>query len=114
MGRRRIPRCGVLGRQYGVTTVRGDRYAGEWPRERFRVQGIAYRASDRSKGELYGAFLPALNSGRVELLDHARVVAQFCALERRTTRGGRDSIETARRPTRISVAYSYIPQYKCS
>jgi hypothetical protein len=34
-----------------------------------------------------------LNSGRVELLDHPRLAAQLCALERRVTRGGRDSID---------------------
>jgi hypothetical protein len=33
------------------------------------------------------------NSSRVELLDHPRLVAQLCTLERRTARGGRDSID---------------------
>jgi hypothetical protein len=37
--------------------------------------------------------LPILNGGRAELLDHPRLVAQLCALERRTARGGRDSID---------------------
>jgi hypothetical protein len=37
--------------------------------------------------------LPLLNSGRVELLDHKRLVAQLCGLERRTSRAGRDSID---------------------
>jgi hypothetical protein len=36
--------------------------------------------------------LPLLNSGRVELLDHARCVAQICCLERQVSRGGRDNI----------------------
>ena len=34
-------------------------------------------------------------SGRVRLLDHARLLAQFLGLERRTARGGRDSIDHA-------------------
>jgi hypothetical protein len=34
-----------------------------------------------------------VNSGRVELLDHPRVRAQFLALERRVTRSGNDSID---------------------
>jgi hypothetical protein len=38
-------------------------------------------------------FLPALNSDVVELLDHPRLGAQLAALERRTARGGRDSID---------------------
>ena len=37
--------------------------------------------------------LPLLNSGRVELLDHKRLVAQLCTLERRTSRAGKDSID---------------------
>jgi hypothetical protein len=31
----------------------------------------------------------------VELLDHPRLTAQMCGLERRTPRGGRDSIDHA-------------------
>jgi hypothetical protein len=37
--------------------------------------------------------LPLLNSGRIELLDHQRLVAQLCGLERRTSRAGKDSID---------------------
>ncbi len=36
---------------------------------------------------------PSFNAGSVALLDHPRLVAQLCALERRTARGGRDSID---------------------
>jgi hypothetical protein len=36
--------------------------------------------------------LPLLNRGRVELLDHARCIAQICCLERQVSRGGRDNI----------------------
>jgi hypothetical protein len=35
----------------------------------------------------------ALNSGRVEMVDNPRLVAQICSLERRTARGGRDSVD---------------------
>ena len=34
-----------------------------------------------------------LNSGRLELLEHSRLVAQLCGLERRTSRLGKDSID---------------------
>jgi len=37
--------------------------------------------------------LPTLNAKRVELLDIPRLVSQLCSLERRTARGGRDSID---------------------
>ena len=49
--------------------------------------------SKLSKSELYLDLLPLLNSGRVELLDHPRLLAQLGALERRTARGGRDTVD---------------------
>jgi hypothetical protein len=82
-------------KRYRVSTVRGDRYAGEWPRERFRVNGIEYRPADMAKSELYRDLLPAVNSGIVDLLDHDRLTIQLAGLERRTARGGRDSIDHA-------------------
>ena len=39
--------------------------------------------------------LKAERSARVELLDHPKLVTQLCALERRTARGGKDSIDHA-------------------
>jgi hypothetical protein len=73
---------------YSITRVTGDRYAGEWPREAFRRHGIAYEPADRPKSDLYRDLLPRLTSRRVALLDHPRLSAQLCALERRTGRGG--------------------------
>jgi hypothetical protein len=78
---------------YHVTSVTGDRYAGEWPRERFREHGISYAPAEHAKSDLYRELLPLVNSGAVELLDHPRLIAQLCALERRTARGGKDSID---------------------
>jgi hypothetical protein len=80
-------------KSYGITEVRGDRYGGEWPAERFRVHGITYVPAERPKSDLYRDLLPALNAHRVDLLDVPRLSAQLCALERRTARGGRDSID---------------------
>ena len=78
---------------YRINQVRGDRYAGEWPRERFRANGVSYEVSEETKSEIYQAFLPMLNSARVQYLDLPRLVNQTCSLERRTARGGRDSID---------------------
>ena len=85
----------ALLKSYGVTRVVGDRYAGEWPREQFRKSGVEYEPSAKPKSDLYRDLLPALNAGRVDLLDDARLVAQLVGLERRTARGGRDSIDHA-------------------
>jgi hypothetical protein len=86
--------AGLL-KSYRARRITGDRYAGEWPRERFRMNGIEYVVSEKAKSDLYRDLLPILNSGRCELLDHPRLIAQLCGLERRTARGGRDSIDHA-------------------
>jgi hypothetical protein len=82
-----------LFKSYGITTIYGDRYAGEWPVEGFAKQGISYQQSAKPKSELYIGLLPLINSCRIELLDNRRLVAQLCGLERRTARGGKDSID---------------------
>lgn len=84
--------AGVLA-SYGLNTVTGDRYGGEWPRERFRTHGITYKVSEANKSEIYRELLPLLSAGRVELPDDRRLVSQLCNLERRTARGGKDSID---------------------
>jgi hypothetical protein len=73
-------------RSYFIGTVSGDRYAGEWPRERFAARGIRYEPCEQSKSDLYQALLPALNAKRVHLLDHARLISQLCSLERKKPR----------------------------
>ncbi len=79
---------------YGLGSVTGDRYAGEWPRERFRAHGITYEVSERSKSDIYREFLPVLNSQRCCLLPVPKLEQQLVSLERRTTRGtGRDIID---------------------
>jgi hypothetical protein len=83
----------ALLKAYGTSSIRGDRYGGLWPRERFAVHGIEYLTADKPKSDIYRDLLPTLNSGRVELLDHSRLIGQLCGLERRTARGGRDSID---------------------
>lgn len=82
-------------RSYGVSRVTGDRYGGEWCREPFRKRGIAYDLAEKPKSDLYRDFVPVVNAGQVSLLDHAVLSAQLVGLERRTARGGRDSIDHA-------------------
>src|SRR5262249_56709853 len=59
----------------------------------FRKAGVEYVCAENPKSDLYKELLPMLSSGRVRLLDQARLLAQFLGLERRTARGGRDSID---------------------
>jgi hypothetical protein len=86
--------CTLL-KSYGISEVTGDRYAGEWPRERFRAHGIAYRLAEKPRSDLYRDMLPVLNSGKADLLDNDRMVNQLVGLERRVARGGRESIDHA-------------------
>ena len=80
-------------KEYGITRAVSDRYAGAWPQEAFARHGITVEQSAKPKSELYGALLPRINSGTVELLDQPRLVSQLVALERRTSRSGRDTID---------------------
>lgn len=77
---------------YNILTVTGDNYAGSWPKEAFARHGINYRTSDKVRSELYLAFLPLVNSQRVELLDHPKMVLQFQTLICQTGRSGKDVI----------------------
>ena len=85
----------TLLKTYGIRTVKGDRYAAEWVVTAFKKVGIEYRPADLNKSEIYRDFLPRLNSGEVDMLDNKRLVTQLLGLERRTARGGRDSIDHA-------------------
>jgi hypothetical protein len=69
----------------------------------FRKQGLQYVEADRTKSDLFVEMLPVLTSGRAQLLDHDRLVAQLLSLERRTGAGGKDTI-THPRDTHDDVA----------
>lgn len=82
-----------LFRSYGVARTHGDRYAAQWTATAFEKRAIAYRHSELPKSALYLNLLPRLNSKTIKLLDHPRSINQIAALERKTYRGGRDSID---------------------
>ena len=84
-------------RSYGAASVVGDRYAGEFAREPFRIRGVDYQIAAYSRSEAYLGLLPAINTpGRIELLDNRRLISQLCALERRVARSGRDTVDHPR------------------
>jgi hypothetical protein len=80
-------------KQYRIHRVMGDHWGGEFVKQPFRLHGINYQVADKPKSDLYRDALPLINSGKVELLDHPKLVAQLCQLERRVTRAGKDSID---------------------
>jgi hypothetical protein len=83
-------------RSYGISEVHGDRYAGAWVSEQFSKNRVVYSHSEKTRSEIYLETLPLLNSGRVELLDDPRLFAQICALERRISVSGKDSVDHPR------------------
>ena len=84
--------CSLL-RQYQVYGIRSDRYGGEWVNESFRRRGVVVEPSEHSKSQLYQDALPMINSRTAALLDNNTLRRQLVSLERRTTRGGKDSID---------------------
>jgi hypothetical protein len=83
---------------YGINTVTGDRYAGDFAPEHFRNNGIIYEVSEKTKSDIYRDAIPLVNAGQVELLDNPRLITQICSLERRVARGGRASIDHPQGP----------------
>jgi hypothetical protein len=79
-------------KSYGLTSTTGDRYSGAWVAEQLGKFGITYKPSDAPKSELYLSALSAINSRRLELVDHPRMISQFTSLERRPGRN-RDFID---------------------
>ncbi|MEJ0096215.1 MAG: hypothetical protein WDN46_23205 [Methylocella sp.] len=87
-----IELCEAL-KTYELHEVTGDRYGAGFTVELFGKNGVTYRHSEMTTSDYFGGFLPILNSRRVQLLDHRRLAAQLCGLERRASRvGAKDSI----------------------
>jgi hypothetical protein len=83
-------------KEFGLRSIRGDRYAAAWTVEAFRNHGITYHHSLLDRSGLYLAALPLLNSGRAQLLDCTRLVNQLCSLQRRTSSSGRQTVDHPR------------------
>lgn len=78
--------AGLL-REYGISRVTGDAYAGQTFRADFQgQQQIAYEVAAGSTSDRYQRFEPRLNAGEVELLDEPKLVEQLTGL---VMRGGK-------------------------
>lgn len=80
-------------KRYSVYQVTTDAYAGIWPVEVWATHGIRSVRAEQPKSELYRSIAPLVNSGTIELPDEKRLIGQLASLERRTGRGGRDTID---------------------
>jgi hypothetical protein len=79
-------------KSYRLACVTADRYAAEFVVDAYRRENVSVERSDRSASEFYLELLPAVNSGRVALLDVDRLRTQLLRLERTTARGGKESV----------------------
>jgi hypothetical protein len=67
-------------RDYGLSRVTGDAYAGETFRRAFAEAGVNYRTSKLAKTDIYEKLEPKLNAGEVELLDLPKLSEQLMTL----------------------------------
>jgi hypothetical protein len=78
---------------YSITKVSGDRHAIGFVSAALGLCGVTFEPTKLSKSELYGELLPLINTSMVELLDIPTMRTQLLALQRRSVRGGKDSID---------------------
>ncbi len=83
-------------KQYRISRVTGDAYAGAWPAQEFARHHISYERAGMAKSDLYVQGLPLLASGLASLPSDKKLVAEITRLERRTTRAGKDSVDHPR------------------
>jgi hypothetical protein len=67
-------------KEYGLSRVTGDAYAGETFRQDFAEHGITYQLCGQPKSDLYEALDVKLNAGEVELLDIGHLQEQLLTL----------------------------------
>ncbi len=90
-----ISEYATLLRAYGVSEVRGDKFAGGFHADEWQRNSITFKASEKTTSENYLQALPMLLSGRVRLLDSATLRSQLIGLERHVQAGGRETITHA-------------------
>lgn len=78
---------------YGLTAARADQYSAEFAVSAYREAGVELLTSELSRSEAYLHMLPVFTTGRVEIPDDPRLRQELLALERRTGRSGKDSVD---------------------
>jgi hypothetical protein len=83
----------ALARDYGVSKIVGDNFAGEWVSASFADAGMRYERSPLTKSALYLEALPVFNRGAVAIPNHERLLRELRGLERRVHRSGKDTVD---------------------
>lgn len=87
-----VQRFGEAARSFGVRTVSGDRYAGEWVSAMFKKYQLTYEPCELDKSAIYVEALPLFTQQRIELLDVPQLATQLRMLERRPRAGGKGDV----------------------
>jgi len=82
--------AGIL-KEYGLSKVTGDNYAGDTFKFDFEELKITYVKSRLTRSDLYDEFEPKVNGGEVELLDIPKLQEQLLTL---VTKGGKTDHQT--------------------
>jgi len=80
-------------KNYGITSIKSDSYAGEWVTSAFKNHGIAVEKAKMNKSDYYLNALPLFNNGSIRLLDQERLKNQLMSLERKVRSGSRDAVD---------------------
>ncbi|HWS98292.1 MAG TPA: hypothetical protein VN620_17655, partial [Candidatus Methylomirabilis sp.] len=79
-------------RQFHITEVQADKFAGGFHADEWRRHGIHFVPCERTTSENYLHALPMLLAGRVRLIDNATLRSQLASLERRVSAADRETV----------------------
>jgi hypothetical protein len=83
----------IMKQRWGVRQATCDNYGAEWVVTAFAAHGIKIVPSELSKSDTYLEVEPLFAQGTIDIPQHKTLMAELRDLERRTHRGGRDSID---------------------
>ena len=82
-------------KSYHLSAVRADGYAGNFAPDEFAVHNVGCTRSELDASATYLALLPYFTTGKLDLLDHARLLHELRGLERIARPGGKTRITHA-------------------
>jgi hypothetical protein len=84
--------CTELKRDWGIRSVTGDLFGGQFTPQTFAANGVSYKKAKLNSSALLVEFGKRLRSGEVELLDNDDLIKQACQLVIRCTPGQEERI----------------------
>lgn len=91
-----VKEIATIAKTYGLRSVVGDKYAGQWVPEAFSREELHYNAAEMTKAEAYLESQPLFAQKRIELLDHPTLARELRLLESRPRAGGKTLVDHPR------------------